>query len=131
MSCPFPPCRHSQKALIISLCYPAAVSVSVVSPFATLLLIPAALSLIKSSCLSSYELMVSFFLEFHPTWLACIEMEGKYGEGLAQTGSGGTWRREQSERARVQGCSVFEKYFPAFTRCSRSVFLYVYGVLDS
>ena len=36
---------------------------------------------------------------------------------------------KKSERAQVQGRSVLENHFLIFTRCSGSVFLYVYGVL--
>ena len=39
-------------------------------------------------------------------------------------------KRKQSERAPVQGHSVLKKYFLVFTRCLRSVFLYLYGVLE-
>ena len=73
--------------------------------------------------------MASSLLEFVYTWFACSETEGKNGEGGAEKGNGGTWRRKQSDRARVQGRSILEKCFSVFTRCSRSVFLYVYGVL--
>ena len=34
------------------------------------------------------------------------------------------------ERMRDEGRSVLEKYFSVFTRCSRSVFLYLHGVLE-
>ena len=34
------------------------------------------------------------------------------------------------ERVRDGGHGVLEKYFSVFTCCSRSVFLYLYGVLD-
>ena len=36
---------------------------------------------------------------------------------------------KERERVRDGGCGVLEKYFSVFTRCSRSVFLYLYGVL--
>ena len=73
--------------------------------------------------------MASSLLEVVLTCFACSETEGKNGEGGAEKGRGGTWRRKQSERARVLGRSVLEKCFSVFTCCSRSVFLYVYGVL--
>ena len=38
-------------------------------------------------------------------------------------------KKKQSGGARVEGRSVLEKYFSVFMRCSRSVFLDVYGVL--
>ena len=47
-----------------------------------------------------------------------------------EAGGGGTWKIKQSARARVQGRSVLEKSFSVFTRCSRSVLLYVLGVLE-
>ena len=34
------------------------------------------------------------------------------------------------ERVRDGGRGVLEKYFSVFARCSRSVFLYLYGVLE-
>ena len=34
------------------------------------------------------------------------------------------------ERVRDGGRGVLEKYFSVFTRCSRSVFLHLYGVLE-
>ena len=114
--CPFPPCWHALDPLIITLCYPTTST--------------AALSLMESSCSSSVESMVSSFLEFNSTWLARSETKFKNGGGEAEKGRGGTSRRIQSERARVQGRSVLEKCFLVFTRRSRSVFLYVYGGLE-
>ena len=73
--------------------------------------------------------MVSSLLEFVLTWFACSETEGKNGEGGAEKGGGGTWRRKQSERAQVQGRSILEKFFSVITRCSGSSFPYIYGVL--
>ena len=35
-----------------------------------------------------------------------------------------------TERVRDGGRGVLEKYFSVFTRCSRSVFLYIYGVSE-
>ena len=35
-----------------------------------------------------------------------------------------------TERVRAGGRGVLEKYFSVFARCSRSVFLYLYGVLE-
>ena len=57
-------------------------------------------------------------------------MERKNGEVGVESGGGGTWRIKESERARPQGRSVLEKYFSVFTRSSRSIFLYVYGMLE-
>ena len=94
-----------------------------------MLLIPAALSLMESSCSSSLLLMASFFLGFVSTWLACSVTEGKNGEDGAERGRRGTSRRKRSERAQVLGRSVLEKCSSVLTCCSRSVFLYVYGVL--
>ena len=73
--------------------------------------------------------MASSLLEFVLSCFPCSRMQGKNVEGRAEKKRGGTRRRKESERAQVQGRSVLEKYFSVFTRCSRSVFLYVYGVL--
>ena len=40
----------------------------------------------ESSCSPSLEFMLSSFLEFHSTWRACSETEGKKGEGGAEMG---------------------------------------------
>ena len=40
-------------------------------------------------------------------------------------------KRKQIERARVQGRSVLKNYSSGSTRCSRSVCLYIYGVLEN
>ena len=40
-------------------------------------------------------------------------------------------KEKGTERVRDAGRGLLEKYFSVFTRCSRSVFLYLYGVSDS
>ena len=73
--------------------------------------------------------MVSSLLEFVLTCFACSETEGKNGEGGAEKGREVHGEENKFERARFQGRSVLEKYFSFFTRCSRSAFPYVFGVL--
>ena len=90
--CSFPICQHAQNKLIMTLYYSAPISQSLGH-------------VVEESCLAIRRFVLDprGCLRWSPlvlSWRACSETQGKNGEGGAEKGRGGTWRKENKSRGR-------------------------------
>ena len=116
--------HKKRKSLFTALCYPAPVSVSVVDVVGEVGLVVR--RVIADPGRVVFEKVVLFVVV-----LACLQQDGgRTRRGWGRDGKG----RYMKKKIKREGASLEawrrRKIFFGFTRCSRSIFLYVYGVLE-